>query len=148
MTTGPATDIEPLLLPPRGDVTMRRSPAAILVFTHVHIPLLAALTAVSAGIALAIDASMESLDTGTRSALAGGAALYLACVTTAQRETAHGVIRGTEVARTVAVVVLVGLAVFGGALKPAVFVALMATTLVVLVAYKLWSAQSLLRAAA
>jgi low temperature requirement protein LtrA len=132
-----------------GEVTMRRSPAAILVFTHVHIPLLAALTAVSAGIALAIeDASMESLDTGTRSALAGGAALYLACVTTAQRATAQGVIRGTEVARAVAVVVLVGLAVFGGALKPVVFVGLMATTLVILVAYKLWSAQRLLRAAA
>lgn len=35
-------------------MTTSRSPAAILVFTHAHIPLLAALTVFSAGIALAI----------------------------------------------------------------------------------------------
>ena len=132
-----------------GEVTMRRSPAAILVFTHVHIPLLAALTAFSAGIALAIEhASEASLDAGTRWALAGGAALYLACVTTVQRATEQGVLRGTELARTVAVVVLVALALVGDALDPVPLTALVAATLVLLVAYKLWSAQRVLRAEA
>jgi len=130
-----------------GEVTMRRSPVAILVFTHVHIPLLAALTAVSAGIALAIEhASAVSLDTGTRWALAGGAALYLACVTTAQRSTMQGVLRGTEVARGVAIAVLVGLALIGQELDPVLFTGLVTATLVLLVAFKLWSAQRLLRA--
>jgi low temperature requirement protein LtrA len=132
-----------------GEVTLRRSPAAILVFTHIHIPLLAALTAVSAGISLGIErASGTSLDAGTRWALAGGAALYLACVTTAQRSTAQGVLRGTEVARGVAIVVLVGLALVGRDLDPVLFTGLVTATLVVLVAFKLWSAQRYLRARA
>jgi low temperature requirement protein LtrA len=132
-----------------GEVTLRRSPAAILVFTHVHIPLLAALTAFSAGMALAIEhASDADLDVGTRWALAGGAALYLACVTTAQRATAQGVLRGTERARAIAVAVLVLLAAIGGAFEPVLFTALVAATLILLVAYKLWSAQRFLREAA
>jgi low temperature requirement protein LtrA len=132
-----------------GEVTMRPSPVAILVFTHVHIPLLAALTAVSAGIALAIEeAGASDLDVGTRWALAGGAALYLACVTIAQRATAQGVLRGTEAARAVAVIVLVALAAVGGWLEPVLFTAVTAVTLVVLVAFKLWSAQRSLRVAA
>jgi low temperature requirement protein LtrA len=132
-----------------GEVTLPRSPAAILVFTHVHIPLLAALTAVSAGIALAIaQASSAGLDTGTRWALAGGAALYLACVTAAQRATVQGVLRGTEVARTIAIVVLLVLALAGSDLDPVVFTGLVTATLVLLVAFKLWSAQRLLRATA
>lgn len=68
-------------------------------------------------------ASDPALDAGTRCALAGGAALYLACVTTAQRATAQG-IRGTELARGLAIAVLA-----------------------VLVAVKLWSAQRYLRGA-
>lgn len=128
---------------------MRPSPAAILVFTHVHIPLLAALTAFSAGMGLAIEeASAPELDTGTRWALAGGAALYVACVTVAQRATAQGLLRGTERARGVAIAVLVALALVGGMLEPVVLVALVAATLVLLVAYKLWSAQRFLREAA
>ncbi|HEX4745969.1 MAG TPA: low temperature requirement protein A [Gaiellaceae bacterium] len=131
-----------------GEVTLRRSPAAILVFTHVHIPLLAALTAFSAGVALVIEQAADpSLDTGTRWALAGGAALYLACVTTAQRATDQGLLRGTERARAVAVGVLVVLALAGGELEPPLFVALVAATLVLLVAHKLWSAQRFLRGA-
>ena len=129
-----------------GEVTMRRSPAWILVFTHVHIPLLAALTAFSAGVALLIDqASKGGVDAGTRWALAGGAALYLACVTIAQRATEQGVLRGTETARAVAICVLVALALVGGALDPVVFAGASALTLVGLVAYKLWSAQRHLR---
>ena len=47
----------------------------ILVFTHAHIPVLAALTAVSAGVAIAIEqASRDQLDDGGRWALGGGAA--------------------------------------------------------------------------
>jgi low temperature requirement protein LtrA len=129
-----------------GEVTLPPSPAPILVFTHVHIPLLAALTAFSAGVALAIQhASDPALDAGARWALAGGAALYLACVTTAQRATVQGVLRGTERARAVAVLALVALAVAGGHLEPPLFVALVTATLAVLVAYKLWSAQRFLR---
>jgi low temperature requirement protein LtrA len=132
-----------------GEVTMRPSPAPILVFTHVHIPLLASLTAVSAGIALAIeDAAASNLDAGTRWALAGGAALYLVCVTIAQRATEQGVLQGTEAARAIAVAVLLLLALVGAELDPVPFTALTATTLVLLVAYKLWSAQRALRLAA
>jgi low temperature requirement protein LtrA len=129
-----------------GEVTLPRSPAAILVYTHVHIPLLAALTAFSAGVALAIaEAPAAALDAGTRWALAGGAALYLACVTTAQRATVQGLLRGTERARALAVAVLVLLAAGGGELDPVLLVGLVAATLVLLVAYKLLSAQRFLR---
>jgi len=132
-----------------GEVTLRRSPAAILLFTHVHIPLLAALTAFSAGVALAIHhASDPALDTGARCALAGGTALYLACVTVAQRATAQGVLAGTERARGIAIAVLLALALVGGELEPLLFVAAVAATLVLLVAYKLRSAQRFLREAA
>lgn len=131
-----------------GEVTMRPSPAPILVFTHVHIPLLAALTAFSAGVGIAIEeASSSGLDAGTRWAVAGGAALYLACVTTAQRATEQGVLRGTEAARATAVAILILLAVVGGAFEPVLFTALVSATLVGLVAYKLWSAQRVLHSA-
>jgi len=131
-----------------GEVTLRRSPAWILVFTHVHIPLLAALTAFSAGVALLIDhASDGGVDAGTRWAFAGGAALYLACVTISQRATEQGVLRGTETARAVAICVLVVVAAAGGALDPVLFAGVCALTLVGLVAYKLWSAQRHLREA-
>ena len=74
------------------EVTMRRSPEAIAVFVYSHIPLLAALTAVSAGISLAIEQSSGSqLDAGARWALAGGAALYLTFVTVAHASSAQGV---------------------------------------------------------
>ena len=128
-----------------GEVTMSRSPAAIIVFTHAHIPLLAALTAFSAGIALAIEgASSDHLDAGARFALAGGAALYLACLTAAQRATMQGLLEGSMRARTIAGLVLVALALVGGVLDPVVFMALTASTLVLLVAFKLWTAQRLL----
>jgi low temperature requirement protein LtrA len=132
-----------------GEVTLRPSPVAILVFTHVHIPLLAALTAFSAGVGLAIEhASAPELDAGTRWAFAGGCALYLACVTIAQRATDQGLLHGTELARALAIAVLVVLALVGGALEPVVLVALVAAALVLLVTYKLWSAQRFLREAA
>ena len=130
-----------------GEVTMRPRPLEIIAFTHVHIPLLAALTAVSAGVSLAIEqASDDALDAGTRWALAGGAALYLVCVTVAQRMTVEGVIRGTTRTRAAGVVALVGLALVGGALAPVLFVALTAGLLVTVVAVKLWIAHTLQRA--
>ena len=123
-----------------GEVTMRLSPPEVLVFTHVHIPLLAALTAVSAGVALAIEqASRPELDTGTRWALAGGSALYLVCVTVAQRMTVQGVLPGTTATRAVAAVALAILALLGAALDPVLFVALSAGILVAVVAAKLWT---------
>ena len=125
-----------------GELTMSRSPTAILVFTHAHIPLLAALTAISAGIAAAIeDASADGLDDGTRWALAGGAALYLACVTAAQQATVQGLLSGTGRARAVGGLVLVFLALVGGALDPVLFTGLVAATLVLLVAVKLRAAR-------
>jgi len=131
-----------------GEVTMCSTPGLILVFTHAHIPLLAALTATSAGIALAIeDASSDHLDAGTRWALAGGVALFLACVTAAQKATVQGVLPGTGRARLLAVVTLLALASTGGLLSPVVFVTAVAATLVLLVAVKLRAAQRLLRAA-
>jgi low temperature requirement protein LtrA len=132
-----------------GEVTMSRSPAAILVFTHGHIPLLAALTAFSAGITLAIEgASADHLDAGARWALAGGAALYLACLTAVQLATEQGLLEGTTRARTLAVIALVVLALFGGYLVPVVFVGLTAATLVLVVIVKLRTAQRLLRSGA
>ena len=128
---------------------MSRSPAAIIVFTHAHIPLLAALTSVSAGIALAIEQdSSAQLDAGTRWALAGGAALYLACVTAAQRATVQGLLVWVLPSRTVASLILVVLAFVGAAFDPVVFMAIFATTLVLLVVFKLWTAQRLLGAGA
>jgi hypothetical protein len=105
-------------------------------------------TAVSAGIALGIEqASDASLDAGTRWALACGAALYLACVTTAQRATTQGVLRGTERVRGIAIGLLVVLAFVGGRIEPVMFTAIAAGTIFVLVAYKLWSTQRLRRVA-
>jgi low temperature requirement protein LtrA len=131
-----------------AEVTMRSSPSEVLVFTHVHIPLLAALTAVSAGVALAIEqASAPELDTGTRWALAGGAAMYLLCVSIAQRTTVEGLIPGTTQTRAVGAAVLVAIALVGAALDPVVFVALVSGVLVAVVAVKLWLAQRYVRAA-
>jgi len=99
-----------------------------------------------AGIALAIEgAPLDHLDAGARWALAGGGALYLACLTAAQRATEQGLLAGTMRARTIAGVVLVVLALGGGVLGPVTFTALTAGTLVLLVVFKLWTAQRLLR---
>ena len=55
------------------ELSLERSALSVLVFAYAHIPLLAALTAVGAGITLAIEQSSEpGLDAGTRWALAGG----------------------------------------------------------------------------
>ena len=113
---------------------------AILVFTHAHIPVLAALTAVSAGVALAIDqAPHDHLDAGTRWALCGGAAVYLLCLTVAQRALVRGVSRRKVIARAVTVAALALLAVVGTDLQPWVFVAAAAAVLLALVTFEMWA---------
>jgi low temperature requirement protein LtrA len=123
------------------EFALERSTNAILTFAYVHIPLLAALTAVGAGITLAIEQSgRNGLDAGTRWALAGGAALYLACLTVAQRELVLGFLPRTALSRALAVVALVALAALGGGLDPVLYAALITAVLVALVVFKLWSA--------
>jgi low temperature requirement protein LtrA len=113
---------------------------ALLVFTHFHIPVLAALTAVSAGVAIAIQqASGDHIDEGGRWALAGGAAVYLVCLTVAQRALVRGVSRRKVIARAATVVALVALAAAGRAVAPAAFVALTAAALLALVAFETWA---------
>ena len=113
---------------------------AILVFTHFHIPVLAALTAVSAGIALAIQQAPDAqLDEGSRWALCGGAAAYLACLTVAQRALVRGVSRRKVVARAATIVALVLLALVGAELPPAPFVAATAALLLALVVFEMWA---------
>jgi low temperature requirement protein LtrA len=122
------------------EFSLERSANAILVFAYVHIPLLAALTAVGAGITLAIEQSSESgLDAGTRWALAGGAAAYLVCLTVAQRRMTLGFLPRTAQSRLAGAGALVGFAFLGGDVEPLVFTALTTGVLVALVVFKLWS---------
>jgi low temperature requirement protein LtrA len=121
----------------RTDLGIRPAVRPILVFTQVHIPLLACLTAVSAGIALAIaQAPSEQLEAGTRWALCGGAALYLACLTAAQGATVLGVLRQKVAARSVAAAALVILAASGANLEPVLFSALTAAALLALATFE------------
>jgi low temperature requirement protein LtrA len=86
-------------------------PGAILAFAQAHIPLLLALTAVSAGIELAIEGALEGhLDAGSRWALCGGAILFLACVSITQRLTERGTPRGAVPMRATAAFGLAALA--------------------------------------
>jgi low temperature requirement protein LtrA len=119
---------------------MRPTVRDVLVFTHSHIPVLAALTAVSAGVALAIEqASHEGLDAGARWALCGGAAVYLVCLTVAQRALTRGVSRRKVVARAMTVAALVLLAPLGAEREPWVFVAATAALLFALVSFEMWA---------
>jgi low temperature requirement protein LtrA len=118
---------------------MRTTVRAILVFTHFHIPVLAALTAVSAGVALAIQQAPGHLDDGARWALCGGAGAYLACLTVAQRALVRGVSRRKVVARATTIVALVVLALAGADLQTVAFVALTTAILLALVVYEMWA---------
>jgi low temperature requirement protein LtrA len=123
------------------DFSLERGANRVLVFAYVHIPLLAALTAVGAGITLAIEQSSEpGLDAGTRWALAGGAAAYLVCLTVAQRRMTIGFLPRTAQSRLAGAAGLVVLAVAGAELEPLAFTALTTGVLVGLVVFKLWSA--------
>jgi low temperature requirement protein LtrA len=123
------------------EFALERSSLGILIFSYVHIPLLAALTAVGAGITLAIEQSSEpGLDAGTRWALAGGVATYLVCLTVAQSRTTtlHSLPR-TAQSRIVAAAALVAFALGGGEVEPVAFTAITTGVLVALVVFKLWS---------
>jgi low temperature requirement protein LtrA len=123
-----------------GEVTLRLSPASIAVFVYAHIPLLAALTAVSAGISLAIEQSSGSqLDAGARWAVAGGAALYLTFATVAHAASSQGVTVNELRARIGAGLALIALALLGAALDPVVFMVAAASVLGGLVVVKLWT---------
>lgn len=119
---------------------MRPTVRAVLVFTHFHIPVLGALTAVSAGVALAImQASLDHLDAGARSALAGGAAVYLVCLTVAQRALVRGVSRRKVIARAAAILALVLLTLVGAELPPVAFVVATTTILLALIVFEMWA---------
>jgi low temperature requirement protein LtrA len=121
---------------------LHRSTRAILAFAHVHIPLLAALTVVSAGISLAIEqAPSDHLDTGSRWALCGGAAVFLACVTATQRATLRGISRRKATARGLAGLALVVLALAATGVDPLLVTASSAAVLLALVAFEMWSYQ-------
>jgi low temperature requirement protein LtrA len=102
------------------------------VFTRVHIPLLAALTAVGAGVQLLIEeAAHGHLEAGAAWALDGGAALYLLCLTVVQRAAGRADVSAR--ARALTAVALLALAVAAGVLTPVALTAASATALLVLV---------------
>src|SRR4051812_15389459 len=102
------------------------------VFTRVHIPLLAALTAVGAGVQLLIEeAAHGHLEAGAAWALDGGAAPYLLCLTVVQR--AAGRAGVSAPARALTAVALLALAVAAGVLTPVALTAASAVALLVLV---------------
>ena len=101
--------------------------------------MLAALTAVAAGVNLLIEeAGAASLDAGARWALCGGAAVYLCCVSVIQDATARGIVPAIVGFRLTAVGLLVALALIGAGLRPLTFAALMLAALVALVACEVW----------
>jgi low temperature requirement protein LtrA len=115
-------------------VRLRRSPGTILLFSYIHIPLLMGLTAVAAGVTMLIEqAGADHLDTGGRVALAGGAALFLVCVTVAQRATVRSVPSTVLAARALAVAAVVALAFAGPLLNPVALVAILDAVLLALV---------------
>ena len=117
---------------------LRRTSNAILVFTHVHIPLLAALVAVSAGVELLIEESTgDHLAGGARWALCGGAAVYLACLSVVQSATSRGVARQIVAARGVAIAALLVLGAASAGLAPVTTAALLAAVLAALVLFEI-----------
>jgi low temperature requirement protein LtrA len=113
---------------------LRRATGAILLFAYVHIPLLMALTVVAAGVSILIEqAGAAHLDLGGRVALAGGSALFLACVTVTQLATVRGLRSGVLVGRAAAALASVALVAPGALLDPVVFVGALDLILVALV---------------
>jgi low temperature requirement protein LtrA len=106
------------------------------IYTRIHIPLLAALTAVGAGVHMLIqEAATGAAQAGAAWALDGGAALYLLCLTVAQQVTDRGA--DARSARALTGVALVVLAALAGAMTPVSFVACSAAALVALVVYEI-----------
>jgi low temperature requirement protein LtrA len=106
------------------------------IYTRIHIPLLAALTAVGAGVHMLIqEAATGAAQAGAAWALDGGAALYLLCLTTAQHVTERGA--DARAARALTGLALVVLAALVGTLTPVSFVACSAAALLALVVYEI-----------
>jgi len=106
------------------------------IYTRIHIPLLAALTAVGAGVHMLIqEAATGEAQAGAAWALEGGAALYLLCLTIAQQVTDRGA--AARVARALTGLALVVLATLAGMLAPVGLVACSAAALVALVIYEI-----------
>jgi low temperature requirement protein LtrA len=121
-------------------VQLKRSPGVILLFSYIHIPLLMALTAVAAGVSILIlQAGADQLDLGGRVALAGGTALFLGCVTVAQRATVRGVPPPVLAARGVAAILAIALVPMEGLLGPVAFAAILNAVLLVLVVIEIRS---------
>jgi len=111
---------------------------AIQLFTRVHIPLLAALTAVGAGVHMLIEeAAGGGVEAGAAWALDGGAALYLLCLTIVQRTTATGVAVDIRVARALAAGALVVAALASTHLSVVTLAACSAAALVGLVLFEI-----------
>ena len=122
---------------------MRPDPAAVAVFVNAHIPLLAALTAVSAGSSLAIEQSSSSQL--RRWSLGGRSQGELPSTSRSSRphmRQAPKVCRRVELrARIGAGLALVALALLWGALDPVVFIVGAASVLVGVVVLKLRAAR-------
>ena len=102
-------------------------------YSRIHIPLLGALTAVGAGVNMLIAESAGDVDVGAGWALAGGAALYLLCLTIAQSRTDRPPALETRRLRASALVLLVLLAAIAPLLAPVAFAALATAVLVALI---------------
>jgi low temperature requirement protein LtrA len=118
-------------------LALRPGPMVAISFIYTHLPMLTALTAVAAGVSLLIkEAGASELDTGTRWALCGGAAVYLCCVSVVHRATAQGVVPAIVRARLVVAGLLVALIFAGAGLHSVTFAALLLAILVTLVAFE------------
>jgi low temperature requirement protein LtrA len=112
-------------------------PGAAQRYTRIHIPLLAALTAVGAGVHMLIEEPGGTVPAGAAWALAGGAALYLVCLTLIQGLTDRGLAIGVGRARALAAGALIATPALGRGLGPVAVTACSAATLGALVIYEL-----------
>jgi low temperature requirement protein LtrA len=106
-------------------------------YVRVHIPLLGALTAVGAGVHMLIDdAARGELDAGAAWALAGGAALYLLCLSVAWHVAERDRGSGMRTAQVLAGATLIVLAVSGGSMTAVSFTVCSTVVVVALVVYE------------
>jgi low temperature requirement protein LtrA len=119
------------------ETALRPTPGAILAFSQAHIPLLLALTTLSAGIELVIEGALEGhLDAGSRWALCGGAILFLGCVSVTQSLTERGRPPGALRARVAAALALAALALASAGASAVAVTGLAALVLLAVAAYE------------
>ncbi len=113
------------------------SAPAPLIYSYAHLPLLAGLGAVSAGVDLLIEeAGHDHLSAGAAVALGGGSALFLLALVAAHSVTRVAAWHAAMPARLVAAALCIGLAVVGGELSPLVVAIVLVVILVALAAYE------------